>query len=117
MDNYEEKLRSKFIYLGVFEDLQTSIDKLAKIVGKPSTKLPHFNVSTYDEKIPHHLREKFYEDYPLLKRVYDLAVRTYKLDGYQFPAGGGPAIAPESNLLEMNPAKPAQPHTVRAVAG
>lgn len=101
IDNYESKLRSKFIYFGVFEDLQTSIDNLAKLLGKPSTTLPHFNVSTYDEKIPSHLRERFYRDYPLLKKVYDLAVETYRLDGYTFPSGGGPAIAPQATLPKV----------------
>jgi hypothetical protein len=59
--------------------------------------LPHFNVSTYDENIPEHLREQFYLDYPLLKKVYDLALSTYKLEGYEFPEDGSPAIPPGSN--------------------
>ena len=85
--------------MGVFEDLQTTIDNLGKVLGKESATLPHVNVSTYDENIPEQLREKFYADYPLLKKVYDLAVRTYKLDGYEFPADGGPAIPPVSTPL------------------
>lgn len=77
LENYEQKLRSKFIYIGVFEDLQVSIDNLARILGKRSMTLARINVSTYDEQIPGHLREKFYYDYPLLKKVYDLALETY----------------------------------------
>ncbi|MEM9942353.1 MAG: sulfotransferase family 2 domain-containing protein [Planctomycetota bacterium] len=94
LDNYEERIRSKFIYIGVFEDLETSINNLAKLLGKPQTVLPRFNVSRYDENIPDHLREKFYADYPLLKKVYDLAVDTYQLEGYEFPADGSPPIPP-----------------------
>ncbi len=102
LDNFESKIRSRFIYLGVFEDLQTSIDNLAKLLGKDSTTLPHVNVSTYDENIPTHLRDRFYGDYPLLKEIYDLALQTYRLDGYEFPADGSPAIAPqESQALDV----------------
>jgi hypothetical protein len=76
--NYKEKLSKFFVYMGVFEDLQTSIDNLGKVLGKESAHLPHINISQYDEPIPEHMREKFYHDYPLLKRVYDFAVDNYK---------------------------------------
>jgi hypothetical protein len=45
--NYEEKLEDRFVYIGIFEDLQTSIDNLGLVLGKPQTQLPKFNVSTY----------------------------------------------------------------------
>ena len=80
LDNYEEKLRQRFVYIGVFEDLQTSINNLAKILGKPEWELPHMNVSMYDEPVPEYLRDRFYHDYPLLKRVYDFALANYRLD-------------------------------------
>lgn len=79
LDNYEEKLRQRFVYIGVFEDLQLSIDNLSKILGKPSWQLPHMNVSMYDEPVPEYLREQFYQDYPLLKCVYDFALANYRL--------------------------------------
>ena len=101
LENYEERLQSKFIYIGIFEDLQTTIDNLGKVLGKPSAKLPHFNVSTYDENIPEHLREQFYEDYPLLKKVYDFGVANYQLEGYEFPADGSPAIPPK--MIKLKP--------------
>jgi hypothetical protein len=94
LENYEEKIRSRFIYIGIFEDLQTTIDNLGRVLGKASASLPHVNVSTYDEPIPERLREGFYADYPLLKKVYDLAVDTYRLEGYSFPGEGSPAIPP-----------------------
>jgi len=117
LENYEEKIRSRFIYLGVFEDLQTTIDNLAKVLGKESATLPHFNVSKYDENIPEHLREKFYEDYPLLKKVYDLALNTYKLEGYEIPADGSPAIPPlniSSQAEHNGAAQMGQAHRVDA---
>lgn len=78
LSNYEEKLNKFFVYMGVFEDLQTTIDNLGKVLGKKSAHLPHINVSQYDEPVPEHLRAKFYHDYPLLKRVYDFAVANYQ---------------------------------------
>ena len=77
LQNYEQKIRERFVYIGVFEDLQTSIKNLGKILGKDQWEMPHMNESNYDEFVPEQLREKFYHDYPLLKRVYDLAKATY----------------------------------------
>lgn len=78
LDNYEQKLSQRFVYIGIFEDLQTSIDNLGKILGKPHFELPRTNVSTYDEVVPEYLREKFYNDYPLLKRIYNFALENYQ---------------------------------------
>ena len=76
--NYREKINKKFVYVGVFEDLEMSIANLGKVLGKEMWDMPHMNESVYDEVVPNRLREKFYADYPLLKRVYDLALATYK---------------------------------------
>jgi hypothetical protein len=78
LDNYEEKLRKRFVYIGVFEDMQTTISNLAKILNKPGENLQQLNVSNYDEKVPDYLRENFYADYPLLKKIYDFAKDNYK---------------------------------------
>ncbi|MFN6111040.1 MAG: hypothetical protein ACK493_11760 [Planctomycetota bacterium] len=78
LDNYEEYLEQRFVYIGIIEDLQTSVANLGTILGKPYFELPQLNVSTYDEKIPTYLREQFYDDYPLLKRVYDFALQNYR---------------------------------------
>ena len=64
----------------------------------PESTLPRVNASIYDEKIPEHLREQFYADYPLLKKVYDFAARNYQLEGYEFPADGGLAIPPDNSV-------------------
>ncbi len=77
LDNYEQKLKSKFIYIGLFEDMQGTISTLAKILKKPDRNLPQLNVSTYDEKVPNFLRESFYADFPLLLRIYTFAQENY----------------------------------------
>jgi hypothetical protein len=51
---------------------------LAKILGKPPRELPQLNVSNYDEKVPESLRDHFYADYPLLKRIYDFAAENHR---------------------------------------
>ena len=81
LDNYEEVLSRQFVYMGIFEDLQNSIDRLADILDMPQTELPHMNISTYDEPVPTSLRDKFYHDYPLLKKVYQFAVDNYQNEG------------------------------------
>ena len=75
--NYRQQLESQFIYIGVYEDLQTSIDQLATVLDKPTMQLPVSNASEYDENVPNHLREQFYRDYPLPKKIYDFALENY----------------------------------------
>jgi len=75
--NYRQKLASQFVYIGVYEDLQTSIDRLAAILGQPTMPLLVSNASEYDENVPNHLRAQFYHDYPLPKKIYDFALEHY----------------------------------------
>lgn len=78
--NYRSKLAEQFVYIGIFEDLQTSINRLAQKLGKPPVEVPRSNVSQYDEMVPRHLREQFYFDYPLPKKIYDFACEHYQHD-------------------------------------
>ena len=75
--NYRQQLESQFVYIGVYEDLQASIDQLAAVLDQPTMLLPVSNASNYDENVPNHLREQFYLDYPLPKRIYDFALENY----------------------------------------
>ncbi len=77
--NCERRLRERFVYLGLFEDLQHSVDNLAIVLGKPKLTLPRTNVSEYDEPVPQQLRERFYADYPLLTRIHEFAQRCYRI--------------------------------------
>ena len=78
MSNYEEQIRRRFIYIGLFEDMQTSIDILASIFGKTSMEMPVKNVSKYDEPVPEKLRDKFYYDFPLLHKIYQFVKKRYR---------------------------------------
>ena len=82
LQNYQQRLADRFFYMGIQEDLDTSIRRLGKILGKPYVQLERFNESEYDEPVPNWLREKFYEDYPLLQRVYQFAVDHYQRQDY-----------------------------------
>ncbi len=76
--NYREKLAQRFVYIGVFEEMDRSIESLAMILGKPPRTLPRVNVSNYDEPVPTHLRKRFYDDYPLLLQIYDFALEQHR---------------------------------------
>ena len=77
LDNYDDVLRKQFVYIGVAEDLQTSVDTLADHLGFPTTRVPHMNVSPREEPIPDGAREDFMRRHPLEYAVYDFARSNY----------------------------------------
>lgn len=120
--NYREKINEKFVYIGVFEDLPTSIANLGKILGKEMWEMPHINESVYDEIIPERLRKKFYSDYPLLKRIYDLAWDTYQdvqrepLPGSEPPnpsQSANAVVQPRNDSADARPEKELSGDTVK----
>ncbi len=86
IENATAKIHEKFVYIGILEDLQTSLDRMAEIFGKPKEVLPLKNVSTYNEEIPESVREQFYADHPLLVTYYQIAKETYNLPIEQLPS-------------------------------
>ncbi|MBI3799880.1 MAG: hypothetical protein HY268_23265 [Deltaproteobacteria bacterium] len=77
-DNYEEMFEKYFIYLGLTEDLQTSVDVLARRLGFASVLVGRVNTSVHDEEVTAELREEFISTHPLEYAIYDYAVRHYK---------------------------------------
>jgi hypothetical protein len=69
----EEFVRSTFLFVGVIEHYQTSIDKLADLLKKPRVDVPHTNQSTRDEVIPN-LRRQFRSVYTQEYEFFDLIV-------------------------------------------
>ena len=109
IQNFEERLREHFIYIGIQEELQTSIGLLSRILGKPEIQLPRYNESNYDEPVPEWLREKFYEDYPLLNRIYEFAKQNYdKPENYYFFDAQTNAVKPQDNLSMTSVPSPIQ---------
>jgi len=73
MENFQEVIETRFIEVGVTEQLDESMLRIAKRLGKPyvAGSLPHLNASTRGELIPDGLRERFREARRLDYAVYD----------------------------------------------
>jgi len=73
----------RFVYVGRFDRLQTSVDHLAFVLGMRRQVLPQHNVSEYDEPIPESRRAEIYQRYPLMKGLFDHAETTYLVPGFK----------------------------------
>lgn len=74
LENYREKLPEKFVFIGVAEKLQKSVDLLADVVGCRSSKVEEKNVSARTESIPDGAREEFIRNNPLEMAIYNFAL-------------------------------------------
>jgi len=81
LDDLETQLRRRFVYIGIFEDMETSLDNLRKILGKAPVNMPVRNTSVYDEDVPETLRLWFYHNHPLLYQTYQFALANYQTIG------------------------------------
>lgn len=77
IDDYEEILEKHFVYVGIPEDLQTSVDALADKLGFPSVKVDRLNISERNEKVSEELKEDFISNNPLEYAIYHWAVKNY----------------------------------------
>jgi len=73
-----QDLKSRFVYIGIFEDMATSIQQLQLKLNKHPIEMPLRNVSKYDEEVPESLRNWFYHNHPLLFEIYQFARDTYR---------------------------------------
>lgn len=76
-DNFREILEQRFVYLGVLDDYQASIDHLAERLGFASVRVDLENPAPRLEPLPEHARERFVENNPL-----EMAIYRYALEGY-----------------------------------
>ena len=69
-----EYIESRFVFLGVMEDYQKSLDVLAGVLDKPKFEIPKYNVT---ERDPHDLDKalvsRFKEVFELDYKIYDYA--------------------------------------------
>jgi len=77
-NNYQEVIDKYFIYIGVMEDYQFSVNKLAEKLNFPVEKIAQENVSTRYDKIPIELREKFVENHMLEYKIYNYVLQNYR---------------------------------------
>jgi hypothetical protein len=78
--NFQEVLERKFIYIGITENLETSVNHMARCLGYPSVTVGHLNKSVRDEELPPHLEEKFFQDNKLEYQIYNYVKSIYDID-------------------------------------
>ena len=77
-NNYKEVFNKNYIYMGVAEDLQTSVDLLADRLNFPRLEIPHLNISDRDEVIPEGLKNDFVNNNCFEYYIYNYIYSRYK---------------------------------------
>jgi sulfotransferase famil protein len=79
LNNYADLLEEKFVYIGLVEDLQTSLNILANKLSKTQTEIPHMNISSRDINLSDEsaIWAQFRERNELSYRLYDYARAHY----------------------------------------
>ncbi len=78
LDNYRDILEERFIYVGIAEDLQGSVDQLSRVLGFSSVTVGRKNVSPRTQDVPDGTRERFVRKHPLEFAIYEWALEHYK---------------------------------------
>ena len=78
LENYREILSSYFIYIGVTEFLQDSVNALAKIIGFSPVDVGYLNVAERQETVPGGAREMFVQKHELEYAIYEYALKNYQ---------------------------------------
>ncbi len=72
-ENYKEIIDKSFVFIGIMEEYQKSIDVLSFVLNKASHYIPHKNISSYDEDILSEVKEDFIKRHELEYLVYTYA--------------------------------------------
>jgi len=80
LENYVEMIQTRYVYIGIAEDLQTSIDHLAIRLGMAGIKAPHVNTSRHEETLDPGLAAAFERSRPLEYAIYHYALEHYRDD-------------------------------------
>jgi hypothetical protein len=78
VDNYRDILDREFLFIGIAESLQESVDALAHVLGFPSVEVPVQNRSEWAGDIPADARARFQERNELEMLVYDYALSSFQ---------------------------------------
>lgn len=78
LGNYADVFAARFVYVGIAEDLQTSVDQLAERLGFASVPVPHVNTSKHDETLDPALAADFVAARPLEYAIYHYALEHYR---------------------------------------
>jgi hypothetical protein len=77
MDNYEEIFEKHFVYVGIAEYLQASVDVLADKLGFPSVEVERRNIAERDEEVSEEVKQEFINNNQLEYAIYEWALRNY----------------------------------------
>ncbi len=77
-DNFTDILETNFVYIGIVEDLQVSMDVMAEKLGFPSVNIGHVNLSQWDEQLSLSLEQEFIRNNRFAYAIYDYALKKYK---------------------------------------
>ena len=72
-ENYRQVLDDQFVFVGITERLQDSVNILAQKLGLPELRVPVSNVSEWDERIPDGAEDEFARNNPLEMAIYNYA--------------------------------------------
>ncbi len=78
--NFKEILEQKFIYIGITEDLENSVNRMAQCLDCPQAAISHLNKSQRDEELPLEMEEKFKAENKLEYLVYNYVKLRYNSD-------------------------------------
>jgi hypothetical protein len=76
-DNFKEVINENFVYIGIVEEIQTSVQVLSKKLGFPSVKIEHSNVSPRNETVSQDIKKEFVSNNRLEYLVYNYVLTTY----------------------------------------
>lgn len=77
ISNYKEILDNQFVYIGIAENIQNSVDILAGLLGFERVIVPCNNASTWDEEVPKGAREEFIDNNQLEMSIYEYALNNF----------------------------------------
>jgi hypothetical protein len=73
-DNYKEFLENKFIFIGIMEDYQNSLNKLALLLNKKTISVPTYNKTERDSyELDETLIQEFKNKFELDYKIYEYA--------------------------------------------
>jgi len=78
MDNYKDLLRTQFIHIGITEDMNTSVNIIAKKLGfLVPEDIEILNTTERTQKVPYDLKQTFMKSHQLEYAVYNFAKSNY----------------------------------------
>jgi hypothetical protein len=84
-DNYKEIIHHHFVYIGIVEDMQTSLNCLADRLCFPAINLVHLNKSEHrGEELSNDIKNTFIQNNRLECEVYRYIRQIYKTPGRKF---------------------------------